>query len=84
MFTIAARGTGYQHCVSQQDDVCMKGIEDMGVHVKGVLPSKAFAKQEGTPTSMHTEDPVFYGGSQGQPVEEAVEALPGPDALLLP
>lgn len=33
---------------------------------------------------MHAEDPLLNGGSQGQPVEEAVEALPGPDALLLP
>ena len=33
---------------------------------------------------MHAEDPLLNGGSQGQPVEEAVEALPGPHALLLP
>ena len=32
---------------------------------------------------MHTEDSLLNGGSQGQPVEEAIEALPGPDALLL-
>lgn len=32
---------------------------------------------------MHTEDSLLNGGSQGEPVEEAVEALPGPDALLL-
>lgn len=34
-------------------------------------------------TSMHAEDSLFNGGSQGQPVEETVEALPGPKALLL-
>ena len=33
--------------------------------------------------SMHTKDSLLYGGSHGKPVEEAVEALPGPDALLL-
>ena len=33
---------------------------------------------------MHAKDSILYGSSKGQPVEEAVEALPGPDALLLP
>ena len=33
---------------------------------------------------MHTKDSLLNGGSQGEPVEKAVEALPGPDALLLP
>lgn len=33
---------------------------------------------------MHAEDSLLNGGSKGQPVEEAVEALPGPQALLLP
>ena len=35
------------------------------------------------PTSMHAQDSLLDGGSQGEPVEEAVEALPSPDALLL-
>ena len=38
----------------------------------------------GSPTSVHAEDSLLNGGGQGQPVEEAVEALPGPQALLLP
>ena len=32
---------------------------------------------------MHTKYSLLNGGSQGEPVEEAVEAFPGPSALLL-
>lgn len=34
-------------------------------------------------TSMHADDAVLYQRSQGQPVEEGVDALPGPQALLI-
>lgn len=33
---------------------------------------------------MHAEDSLLNGGGKGQPIEEAVEAFPGPEALLLP
>ena len=32
---------------------------------------------------MHADDAVLNQGGQGKPVEEAVEAIPGPDALLI-
>lgn len=36
------------------------------------------------PTSMAAQNSVFNGGSQGKPVEKAVQALPRPNAILLP
>lgn len=32
---------------------------------------------------MHADDAVLYEGGQGQPVEEGVDALPSPQALLV-
>ena len=34
-------------------------------------------------TAMHADDAILYEGGQGQPVEEGVDALPGPQALLV-
>ena len=33
-------------------------------------------------TAVHADDAVLYEGCQGQPIEEAVQALPGPQPLL--
>lgn len=33
---------------------------------------------------MHADDAVLDEGCKGQPVEEAVQALPGPQPLLVP
>lgn len=32
---------------------------------------------------MHADDAILYEGGQGQPVEEGVDPLPGPQALLV-
>ena len=37
----------------------------------------------GVGTSMHADDAVLDEGSQGEPVEQGVDALPGPEALLV-
>ena len=34
-------------------------------------------------TPVHADDAVLYQRGQGQPVEEGVDALPGPEALLV-
>ena len=38
----------------------------------------------GVGTSMHADDAVLYERGQGQPIEERIDALPGPQPLLVP
>lgn len=35
-------------------------------------------------TAVHADDAVLYERGQGQPIEERIDALPGPQPLLVP